>query len=62
MGGIVAEAAAFDVGTALTTIESVMTSLLNIIKGEPILAAAFVGGVLLPVGFYIIKRVKRSAR
>ena len=62
MGGLVAEAAAFDVASALTMIESVMTSLLNIIKGEPILAAAFVGGVLLPVGFYIIKRVKRTSR
>ena len=60
--GILAEAATFDVSSALTTISSVMTSLLDIIKGEPILAAAFVGAVILPVGFKIIRGVKRTAR
>lgn len=60
MGTLIAEAATFDPATALTLIQSVMTSILNIIKSEPILAGAFVGAVLLPVGFYIINRVKAT--
>lgn len=59
---VVATASAFDVTSALTMISTVMTSLLDIIKGEPILSAAFVGAVILPVGFKIIRGVKRTAK
>lgn len=55
-----AEAASgsFDATAALDMGKTVMTWILSIIKGEPILAAMFVIGVLVPAGFGIVRGIK----
>ena len=55
-----AEASAFNVSTALDTVKGVFTTLLDIVKSAPILAAAFVASVLIPVAWGIVKRVKHA--
>ena len=57
---MLAETSTFNVSTALETVQSVFTTLLNIVKSEPILAAAFVASVLVPVAWAIVKRVKHA--
>lgn len=57
---MLAESASFNISTALESVQSVFTTLLNIVKGEPILAAAFVASVLVPVAWGIVKRVKHA--
>lgn len=49
---------AFDITTALSTAKSVMTWIFDVVKGEPLLAAAFVCGVLVPVGFSVVRGIK----
>lgn len=53
---------AFDASTALDLVNTVFTWIMDIIKGEPILAGAFVAAILVPVGFAVIRRVKGSTR
>ena len=57
---MLAETASFNISTALESVQSVFTTLLNIVKGEPILAAAFVASVLVPVAWGIVKKVKHA--
>ena len=57
---MLAESATFNISTALESVQSVFTTLLNIVKGEPILAAAFVASVLVPVAWGIVKKVKHA--
>lgn len=57
---MLAESATFNISTALESVQSVFTTLLNVVKGEPILAAAFVASVLVPVAWGIVKRVKHA--
>ena len=52
----------FDASTGLETAKTVITWILTVIKGEPILAAAFVIGVLVPAGFGIIHGIKGVSR
>lgn len=55
-------AATFDATEALTLGKSVLTWIFDVIKGEPILACAFVIAVLVPAGFGIVNRVKRTSK
>ena len=55
-------ASGFDATTALALLKTVMEWILDVVKGEPILAAAFVVGVLVPAGFGVVHRVKNVAR
>ena len=57
---MLAEAASFNIATSLDSVKTVFTTLLDIVKGEPILAAAFVASVLVPVAWGIVKRVKHA--
>lgn len=52
------EASSFDAGTSLELIKTVITWILDVVKSEPILAGAFVVGVLVPAGFAIVGRIK----
>ena len=52
----------FDASTALDLVKTVFTWILDLIKGEPILAGAFIAAILVPVGFAVIRRVKGSTR
>lgn len=52
------EAGAFDASTSLELIKTVITWILDVVKSEPILAGAFVVGVLVPAGFAIVGRIK----
>lgn len=54
--------AAFDATAALELGKTIITWILNIIKGEPVLAAAFVIAVLVPAGFGIVGRVKSLSK
>lgn len=49
----------FNASTALELMKTVFTWIIDIIKGEPIMAAAFVVGILVPAGFAIVGRIKR---
>lgn len=51
----------FNAGTALDLMKTVFTWIIDIIKGEPIMAAAFVVGILVPAGFGIVGRIKRTS-
>lgn len=53
---------AFDVTTALNTAKSVMTWIFDVVKSEPILAAAFVCGILVPVGFAVVRGIKGASK
>lgn len=55
-------ASAFDVSAALTLLSSIIKWILDTIKGEPVLAAAFVVGVLVPAGFSVVGRIKRTSK
>lgn len=52
----------FDASAALDLGKTILTWILDVIKGEPILACAFVLAVLVPAGFSIVSRVKYTAR
>ncbi len=52
----------FDASAALDLGKQVLTWILGVIKGEPILACAFVLAVLVPAGFGIVSRIKNTAR
>lgn len=66
MGGlaVLAETTAgtFDATKALELGSQILTWILSVIKGEPILACAFVLAVLVPAGFGIVSRVKNTSR
>lgn len=62
LGLLEASTGAFDASAALELGGQVLTWILNVIKGEPILACAFVLAVLVPAGFGIVSRVKYTAR
>ena len=49
----------FNASTALELMKTVFTWIIDIIKGEPVMAAAFVVAILVPAGFSIVGRVKR---
>lgn len=51
-------ASTFDASSGLEMAKTVITWILDVIKSEPILAAAFVIGVLVPAGFGIVSRIK----
>lgn len=53
---------AFDASAALELGKTVLTWILDVIKGEPVMACAFVLAVLVPAGFGIVNRVKNTAR
>lgn len=53
-----ASANSFNASTALELMKTVFTWIINIIKGEPVMAAAFVVGILVPAGFAIVGRIK----
>lgn len=56
---VLAETASnFDASKALELGKTVITWILDVVKGEPILAAAFVIGVLVPAGFGIVHSIK----
>ena len=55
-------ASAFDASAALTLLSSIIKWILDTIKGEPVLAAAFVVGVLVPAGFAVVGRIKRTSK
>lgn len=57
--GILAESAAIDVSSALTTVTSVFSSAMGIITGNPVLMVFFAAG-LLGVGFRLVKKARRS--
>lgn len=52
----------FNATTSLEMAKTVLTWLLDVIKGEPILAAAFVAAVLVPIGFKVVRGVKKTAK
>lgn len=52
----------FDPSSALELGKTVMTWIIDVIKGEPVLACAFVVGILVPVGFAVVKRIKSIAK
>lgn len=56
------EASPFDASTALDLVKTVFTFIMDIIKGEPILAGAFVAAILVPIGFVVIRKVKNTTR
>lgn len=62
LGLLEASTGTFDASSALELGGQVLTWILNVIKGEPILACAFVLAVLVPAGFGIVSRVKYTAR
>lgn len=51
----------FDLSAALDTAKTVIIWILDVIKAEPLMAAAFVIGLLVPAGFYVVGKVKRTA-
>ncbi len=53
---------AFDASAALELGKTVLAWILDVIKGEPVMACAFVLAVLVPAGFGIVNRVKNTAR
>lgn len=53
---------AFDASAALSLLTSIIKWILDTIKGEPVLAAAFVVGVLVPAGFAVVNRIKRTSK
>lgn len=53
---------AFNVTTALETAKSIMTWIFDVVKSEPILAAAFVCGILVPVGFGVVRGIKGASK
>lgn len=55
-------ATAFDASQALELGQTCITWIMNVIKSEPILAGAFVIGILVPAGFAIVGRVKGLSR
>lgn len=57
-----AASGSFDATSALALMKSILTWILDIIKGEPILAAAFVVGVLVPAGFAVVGKIKRTSK
>lgn len=46
--------------TALTTLTSVATTLINYALENPMLAILFVGGTIVPVGFALFKQARHS--
>ena len=59
---LLAEAGTFDPAGALELVKTVITFLLNLIKGEPILSCAFVVAILVPAGFGIVRKIKGLSR
>lgn len=57
--GILAESAAIDISSALTTVTSVFSSAMSIITGNTVLMVFFAAG-LLGVGFRLIRKARRS--
>lgn len=57
-----AGAGTFDASAALDLGKTVLTWILDVIKGESVMACAFVLAVLVPAGFGIVNRVKNTAR
>ena len=53
---------AFDPTASLELGKSVMTWIMDVIKGEPILACGFVVGILIPVGFAVVRRIKSISK
>ena len=47
--------------SASTAATDLMTSMMNLITGNPVFAVLFVGGTLIPLGLKLFKKVKRSA-
>lgn len=62
MGLLASTTSNFDPSSALKLGGDVLTWILDIVKGEPILACAFVLAILVPAGFGIVSRVKYTAR
>ncbi len=62
MGLLASTTSKFDPSSALELGGDVLTWILDIVKGEPILACAFVLAILVPAGFGIVSRVKYTAR
>lgn len=52
----------FDLSSALETAKTVIIWILDVIKAEPLMAAAFVIGLLVPAGFAVVRRVKGTAK
>lgn len=57
-----AGAGAFDLSTSLETAKTVITWIFDVVKGEPLMSAAFVIGLLVPAGFYIVHKVKGASK
>lgn len=52
----------FDASAALDLGKQVMTWIMDVIKSEPILACGFVVGILIPVGFAVVRRIKSISK
>lgn len=50
------------VTTAMTTAIGFVTTILDVITTNPVLAVLFAGGVFVPLGIRIFKGVKRAAK
>lgn len=59
---MLAEAGAFNLQSSLETAKTVITWIFDVVKGEPLMASAFVIGLLVPAGFYIVRKVKGASR
>lgn len=59
---MVLEGATFDVTSSLATGKAIITWVLGLISENPILAACFVLGTLIPAGIVAFARFKSAAR
>ncbi len=48
--------------TALETVSTLFTWILNLITSNPILAVLFAAGTLVPAGIGIFSRIKKTAK
>lgn len=59
---MLASTSTFDLSSSLETAKTVITWIFDVVKGEPLMSAAFVIGLLVPAGFYIVRKVKGASR
>lgn len=61
MGGILASASTVDVSSALTQIGTLVTSCIGWIESNIVLMTCFTAA-MIPVGFMVIRKAKKTAR
>lgn len=54
-------ASTWDIEGSLSTIGDIVSKMLDIIKGNPILTTIFVAG-LIPAGFMVIRKAKKASK